>query len=52
MKYDYLLKKCDLCRRHCGVNRLNGELGICTANDNLIVSRAELHLWEEPPISC
>ena len=52
MKYDYLLKKCDLCRRHCGVNRLNGELGICTANDNLIVARAELHLWEEPPISC
>ena len=52
MKYDYLLKKCDLCRRHCGVNRLNGELGICAADDKLIVARAELHLWEEPPISC
>lgn len=52
MKYDDLLENCTLCKRNCGVNRLNGQLGFCKASDKLKVARAELHLWEEPPISC
>lgn len=51
MKYANLLESCNLCKRECGVNRLNGEIGVCAANDNLKIARAELHLWEEPSIS-
>ena len=42
---------CELCPRVCGVNRAAGERGICGADDSLIVARAALHFWEEPPIS-
>lgn len=42
---------CELCPRRCGVNRAAGELGVCGANDELLVARAALHFWEEPPIS-
>lgn len=51
MKYSNMLKNCILCKRKCGVNRLNGELGFCKASYKLKVARAELHMWEEPPIS-
>lgn len=52
MKYDSLLENCNLCERRCNVNRLKGQLGVCAADNRLKVARAELHLWEEPPISC
>lgn len=52
MKYSNLLENCKLCNRVCGVNRLKGNLGACSASDMIKVARAELHLWEEPPISC
>ena len=39
---------CDLCPRVCGVNRVNGEVGICGATDKLVLGRAALHWWEEP----
>ena len=39
---------CDLCPRVCGVNRANGEVGICGATDKLVLGRAALHWWEEP----
>lgn len=42
---------CDLCPRACGANRAAGERGVCGADDRLVVARAALHLWEEPPIS-
>lgn len=42
---------CDLCPRLCGVNRAAGERGVCGADDTLVVARAALHFWEEPPIS-
>ncbi|MDR1713401.1 MAG: radical SAM protein [Coriobacteriales bacterium] len=42
---------CNLCPRRCGVNRANGERGVCGADDRLLVARAALHHWEEPPIS-
>lgn len=51
MKYGNLLESCTLCTRNCGVNRLDGQLGVCMANSDIKVARAELHFWEEPPIS-
>lgn len=43
--------ECTLCSRECKANRQAGERGYCGANASLIVSRAELHHWEEPCIS-
>ncbi|MDD6796020.1 MAG: radical SAM protein [Clostridiaceae bacterium] len=51
MKYSSQLESCNLCNRHCNVNRLIGKTGFCNADDKITVARAELHLWEEPPIS-
>lgn len=51
MKYSSLLENCNLCKRNCGVNRLNGDLGACSADSRIRVAKADLHLWEEPPIS-
>lgn len=42
---------CDLCPRHCGVDRLAGEKGVCGAGSAMVVARAALHFWEEPVIS-
>lgn len=41
---------CTLCPRACNVNR-KFEVGFCGANDNIYVSKAYLHQWEEPCIS-
>jgi len=46
-----LLKKCELCPKKCGINRLNGEVGFCGATNKVKVARAALHEWEEPCIS-
>lgn len=51
MKKNYLPTKCELCPRRCGANRRLGERGICGADDNLKVAHADLHFWEEPPLS-
>ena len=51
MKYGYMLENCRLCERLCGINRLEGKVGFCRASSKVRVARAELHLWEEPPIS-
>ena len=40
-----------MCPRACGANRAAGERGVCGADDRLVVARAALHFWEEPPIS-
>ncbi|MDZ7262469.1 MAG: radical SAM protein [candidate division KSB1 bacterium] len=45
-----LLKECRVCPRHCGVNRLEGELGVCQAGAELVVSSAFAHFGEEPPL--
>ena len=42
---------CNLCPRMCGAHRTSGERGLCGADGNLLVARAALHYWEEPPIS-
>lgn len=47
----FLPASCDLCPRRCGANRRGGQRGACGADDELVVARAALHFWEEPPIS-
>ncbi len=42
---------CRLCPRRCGAARSQGVRGLCGATDQLLVARAALHFWEEPPIS-
>ena len=44
------LKECRLCPRECGVNRLNGEVGVCQAGLEPMVSSAFPHFGEEPPL--
>lgn len=41
---------CTLCPRGCNVNRTK-KPGYCGMTDTLLVSRAALHMWEEPVIS-
>lgn len=45
------LSTCDLCPRLCGADRAAGKRGACGADGRLMVARAALHFWEEPPIS-
>lgn len=42
--------KCNLCPRKCNIDR-NVHKGYCRVGDTLKVSRAALHMWEEPCIS-
>ena len=42
---------CDLCPRHCRVDRTTGETGFCGMPDRPVAARAALHMWEEPCIS-
>lgn len=44
-------KNCRLCPRACGADRTAGQKGACGMSARLLVSRAALHMWEEPPIS-
>lgn len=51
MSIKQLLERCNLCPRGCGVNRIKGETGACNETVEIMVSRAALHMWEEPCIS-
>lgn len=42
---------CNLCHRHCHVNRSAGETGYCRQTSEMKAARAALHFWEEPCIS-
>lgn len=42
---------CNLCPRNCGARRATGQRGICGADDRVLLARASLHMWEEPPLS-
>ncbi len=42
--------ECRACPFECGVDR-GVKLGVCRASDRFEVSLAQLHHWEEPPIS-
>ncbi|KYH28661.1 radical SAM protein [Clostridium colicanis] len=46
-----MLERCNLCNRHCNVDRLNGKTGFCNSSDNVRIARVSLHYWEEPCIS-
>ncbi len=46
-----LLDACELCPRRCRAARNAGAAGACGADGRLLVARAALHFWEEPPIS-
>lgn len=46
-----LLSACTICPRECNVNRNEGKKGYCRENAEVEVSRAALHMWEEPCIS-
>ena len=46
-----LLKRCGLCPRGCGIDRLAGETGFCGAGRDARVALASLHQWEEPCLS-
>lgn len=45
------MENCMLCPRECGVNRKNGETGVCGQAAAIKAARAALHMWEEPCIS-
>jgi len=43
--------RCQLCPRHCRVNRQAGETGFCGIGTLPVISHACLHFGEEPPLS-
>ena len=45
------MASCRLCPRLCGADRAAGERGTCGMPAELVVARAALHPFEEPPIS-
>ena len=45
------MANCTLCPRKCGANREAGEIGVCGAPAEIKVALAQLHMWEEPPIT-
>lgn len=42
---------CDLCPRHCVVERNTGQRGYCGMTETVTVARVAPHYWEEPCIS-
>ena len=44
------LKACDLCPRDCGVNRVEGEIGLCGVGNQVWVNSYGLHFGEEDPL--
>lgn len=44
-------RDCILCPRECHVDRTSGQRGVCSCTNELHISRAAPHFWEEPPIS-
>ncbi len=46
-----VLERCTLCPRACGVRRDETGTGFCKSGSAARIARADLHFWEEPPIS-
>lgn len=42
---------CRICPRNCGADRNAGKKGYCSVDSVIRLSRAALHMWEEPCIS-
>lgn len=51
LNIDAFLKKCKICPRECGADRLSGASGFCGAGDKVEIYAYHLHFGEEPPIS-
>ncbi|MCX7862665.1 MAG: hypothetical protein N2449_06695 [Bacteroidales bacterium] len=49
--YKQLYERCVLCPHECGVNRIEGELGICRATHRQHIASICIHRGEEPIIS-
>lgn len=47
----YFNDLCNLCPRMCQKSRKNGDFGYCKLPFDTYVSRASLHMWEEPIIT-
>jgi putative pyruvate formate lyase activating enzyme len=45
-----ILESCHLCPRHCGINRLAGEVGKCSTATQAVVSSYAPHFGEESPL--
>jgi putative pyruvate formate lyase activating enzyme len=45
-----ILKNCQLCPRHCNVNRLAGKLGACSTGAKAVVYSYAPHFGEETPL--
>ena len=45
------LIKCDICPHHCGINRLDKNIGRCKSIDTVKVALVSVHNFEEPCIS-
>lgn len=45
-----LLRSCGVCPRHCGINRLTGEIGKCRTASDAMVSSYGPHFGEETPL--
>ena len=45
------LIECKVCPNNCKVNRTEGKIGICRANEKVKIALASLHYFEEPCIS-
>ena len=45
-----LLESCSVCPRHCSINRLNGETGVCRTAHEAIISSHGAHFGEEAPL--
>lgn len=46
-----LYNQCNLCQRRCNVDRTVGQVGYCKSANEMKITRAALHHWEEPIIS-
>jgi len=44
------LRECDLCARECGVNRREGEIGVCHTGERAVVCSFHAHFGEEDPL--
>jgi len=44
-------ENCRLCPRECSARRNDDAKGVCSESSRLMVTRAALHMWEEPCIS-
>lgn len=44
------MESCEICPRHCRVNRLKGEKGFCRMGRNALIYSYAPHFGEEPPL--